>query len=147
MKQNERGITLIEVLASIVILSIIGTIIWSVFIQGNNYSKAAVSKNFMVQQSNIIMTSLNRIYQTSTSFSIRNTPDCQITITFTKDNSNISQSQVFNDSQMCFTIKPASASGNTNTSTQIEIIVNDNKNKNNMVDVSTTLYRLTGRSS
>ena len=53
--KNQKGVTLIELLATITILSIIGVIIWNVFIQGTKYSNTAVTKNRLIQESNIVI--------------------------------------------------------------------------------------------
>ncbi|MEH7493473.1 prepilin-type N-terminal cleavage/methylation domain-containing protein [Neobacillus niacini] len=72
MKRGEHGLTLIEVLATLTIISIVGVIIWSVFFQGYKFSKESISKNFIIQETNILITNLKRIHQTSENYRIEN---------------------------------------------------------------------------
>lgn len=70
--RNEQGMTLIESLAAITILSIIGGILWNVYFSGIEYSKSAVSQTMLQQEANTIITSLTKIHQTSESYEIKN---------------------------------------------------------------------------
>ena len=59
--KNQRGITLIELLLTISIISFVGVLIWSVFFQGTEYSNTAITNNQMQQEANIIMTKITKI--------------------------------------------------------------------------------------
>lgn len=146
--KNERGITLIEGLATLVILSIIGVLIWNVFFQGYKYSQKAVSKNTMQQEANIIITTLTRIHQTSQEYTITNA-DGVIVITAT----NPDQTIQFKDSRMNYWIKENEdevdeqereiKSINPKTrKLELFIIIKDKHDSKNKVEIETLLYRL-----
>ncbi|MBI0576519.1 prepilin-type N-terminal cleavage/methylation domain-containing protein [Neobacillus cucumis] len=161
MKQSERGLTLVEVLATLTILSIVSIIIWNIFFQGYNYSEKAVSKNFMIQETNILITSLTKIHQTTSKYQITSTGsnNCDITVTsYKKDkvqNIDVKQpDQLFSHSQICFGIVLDIKNKKTG-STPNEIVPNENdvsitltaKDKNypnNMIEIKSYLYRMKG---
>lgn len=141
--KNERGLTVIEVLATLTILSIIGVVIWNAFFQGYNYSQTAVSKNSMQQEANLIITSLTRIHQTSTEYTISN-PNKTIEV-----NSSNGHTIKFENSQMEYTIdlkghlttvKPTTVEADKRI--DITITINDKNDASNQVVVEATLSRL-----
>ena len=99
--KNQRGITLIELLLTISIISFVGVLIWSVFFQGTEYSNTAITNNQMQQEANIIMTKITKIHQTSDSYEINSPDACSLTI---KDNVN-GTTEIFEHSQFCISVK------------------------------------------
>lgn len=80
MKKIEQGITLIELLATIALLSILGILIWSVFFQGYRYSKESISTSQLQQEANRISTELMNFHRnTEFEYTIRST-SCEIHI-------------------------------------------------------------------
>ncbi len=65
MKQmkNQAGITLIEVLATITILSIVSVIIYSVFSNGLRYSSQAEETVLIQQEANYLLTLLKEQHE------------------------------------------------------------------------------------
>ncbi|WP_231687986.1 type II secretion system protein [Bacillus sp. FJAT-27251] len=94
--KNEQGITLVEVLATILILSIAGTIIWQVFFQGYQYSQRALSKNKMLQEVNIISTNILRTHQTEEQYQLKMlTSGCGISL------SANGHTEIFDHNEIC----------------------------------------------
>jgi prepilin-type N-terminal cleavage/methylation domain-containing protein len=147
MMRDEQGFTLIEVLATLSILSFVGIIIWNVFFQGYQYSQNASSKNSMIQETNIIITNLSKIHQTSDEYEIKSSnSNCGITITYKK---GISQETLaFDHPQLCFSfVFKNSISGIINpklTDVPLTVTASDKKNPNNKISIDSTLYRMKG---
>ncbi|MBS4215469.1 prepilin-type N-terminal cleavage/methylation domain-containing protein [Neobacillus rhizophilus] len=142
MKRGEQGLTLVEVLATLVILSIISISIWSVFFQGYNYSKKAISKNSMIQEANLLITELTSIHQSSDKY-VFESLDCKITVTV----DDKLPSKVFEHQNLCYktnissiTIFPKQNGGNL----QLTITIYEKNNPRNEVSVSSKLYRIKG---
>ncbi len=141
LRQNQRGITLAELLATIAILSIVGVIIWSVFFQGTKYSNIAVTKNQMQQEANIIISKLTKIHQTAESYSIHSKGG-NITVDY-KDNNGATHKIVFDDSHLDFFTQSMNNVIPNKNDTPLTITVNEKKS-NNTISIDTVLYRLKG---
>jgi len=141
MTRNQRGITLIELLAALGILSFVGIVIWSIFFQGLHFSQKESTKNIMQQDANIVIANLTKIHQTASQYEIKNT-DCKISIDYTTDEGE-HKTQYFEEKGMCFStdytgvVKPAEQN---NINVTIEVF--DKDEPKNKVKVDTTLYRL-----
>lgn len=104
MKNNQQsGFSLVELLAVIVLLSIVLLVSWNIFFQGTNYSNKAVSKNQMQQEANIIFAKLNKIHLQSDSYKMQIDP-CKFTIEATL-NGIVSDIETFENNQYCITLK------------------------------------------
>ncbi|MFF2794323.1 type II secretion system protein [Lysinibacillus xylanilyticus] len=139
--KNERGLTLVEVLATLIIFSLVFILVWSIFFQGTNYSKKAVSKNQMQQEANVIISSLNSIHKRSTEYSVTSN-SCSLSIQYTAQNA--AKTEVFENSQMC--IKLANSFTNPvnpkTTNVEIKLIIEEKDHPNNKVTINTLLSRL-----
>jgi prepilin-type N-terminal cleavage/methylation domain-containing protein len=145
LKNNEQGLSLVEVLATLTILSIVGVLIWQVFFQGYNYSNDAVTKNTLTQEANIIVTNLTRIHQSNEEYTIKSSNG--IIEFLDSDNNQITKyssskftySALLNDLEMnSQLVHPSDKTQNL----KIEIRVTDKNNTSNKVSVKTLLYRL-----
>lgn len=142
VQKNEEGITLIELLLALTILSIVSILIWSVFNKGVEYTNNAITKNQLQQEANILITNLTKIHQSSNEYLIAVNNSCTITVEAQTNKST----EIYNfDSQnIClevnFTgvIKPI---GKDNEF-PLDIIVTDKKNKENSIMVNAVLTRL-----
>lgn len=106
MKDN-RGITLVELLATITLLSIIGIIVWSVFIQGIKNTNEGATKTKLTQEMNYVQTTLRKMHQTAYKYEIIDT-SCSIQIKYynSKESSKYKTLQFDND-QICYKIDNA----------------------------------------
>lgn len=138
--KNQRGITLIELLLSISILSFVGVLIWSVFFQGTEYSNTAIAKNQMQQEANIIMTKITRIHQTSNSYEIQSPDECSLTI---KDN-DTGTTETIDNNEFCIRITKDRQNpiNPNNTDVGLELTLYNKTDSNNSVKIETLLNRL-----
>lgn len=141
--RNERGISLVEVLATISLLSIVGVIIWQVFFQGYQYSQKAISKNLMLQEANIINTSLLKIHQKVDQYELSNSDsNCGITATYN------GQSQVFTHPNICFSFNPNEIIPGTVEpyleDVSLTLTASERHNPNNKVTIESRLFRMKG---
>ncbi|MCL6571832.1 MAG: prepilin-type N-terminal cleavage/methylation domain-containing protein [Bacillus sp. (in: Bacteria)] len=151
MNRDERGLTLVEVLATLILLSIVSVIIWSVFFQGYKFSQKAISKNFMLQEANILTTSLTKIHRTLEIYEITS-ENCGIKVTNLK--TTPPQDQVFNHPNICFKlleINNVSGTGpkitephKNGNDISLKVSVSDKKDPNNNLTIDTFLYRVKG---
>jgi prepilin-type N-terminal cleavage/methylation domain-containing protein len=161
LKQNERGLTLIEVLASLTILSIIGVTIWSVFFQGYNFSQKSISKNFIIQETNIVISNLTRIHQKTNEYEfIIPSSKCEFTVnskiaSVTNPTVLVSQpAQTFQNSRIClsiqYVIEDLAPSADPNkiipnkNDVSITITASDINDPQNKVETKSYLYRVKG---
>ncbi|MFF2447731.1 type II secretion system protein [Neobacillus sp. NPDC058068] len=154
MKSDERGLTLIEILITLAILSFVGVIIWNVFFQGYKFSQKSISKNFMIQETNLLITNLTSIHQKYNQYEIRSTNSstgspCIVTVTPNKE-----PKQDFSNSQICFNYVlkidnvdkgsgPIIIEPNKKDVTLI-VTATDIKNPINKITIETLLYRVKG---
>lgn len=149
LKQNQQGLTLIEMLITLSILSFIGILIWGIFFRGIDYSNKAISRNLMQQEANIIISTLTSIHQTSDSYKL-DFSNCKISVTYKKDLSE--QAEIYENQNFCF-----SNNSSFSNSPPLEIFPNNSdmpltlyiKNIKNLSEFSieTVLYRLKGDES
>jgi prepilin-type N-terminal cleavage/methylation domain-containing protein len=145
MVRGERGFTLIEVLATISILSFVGVIIWNVFFQGYHYSQNSNSKNSMIQETNLIIVNLLKIHQTADQYEIKNSSsNCGIIVTYKKGTLN--QTQIFDNKQLCFSVVLKNSISGTIDPNLIDVpltvTASDKQNSNNKISIDSTLYRV-----
>jgi prepilin-type N-terminal cleavage/methylation domain-containing protein len=149
-QQNDRGLSLVEVLVTVTLLSIISIIIWSVFFQGYSFSQKAISKNLMHQETNLLISDLTNIHRTTKQYVITNTDsDCKIAVKYIgkNDTTNTEMTEVFSHSNMCFKfentvtnpVKPND--GNL----RLELITSDKNIPDNKIKIDTFLYRVKGK--
>lgn len=102
INHKQNGLTLIEVLITLAILSFIGILIWGIFFQGTKYSNKSVIKNQMQQEANFIITKITNIHQTSESY-ILDSSNCKIAVTYKKKDSE-TQIEIFENNNLCYYI-------------------------------------------
>lgn len=144
--RNEQGLTIVESLAALTILSFIGLIIWNVFFQGYNFSKDAVSKNAMQQEANIIIANLNRIHQTAATYEISVPENGTVEVTVTERDHSTRKVLFKNDHLLIQTSKMGEINPKIDDIDLI-ITIKDKNNPDNFVEVETLLYRLKGGGS
>ncbi|MFJ7730312.1 type II secretion system protein [Lysinibacillus sp. NPDC097231] len=139
--KNERGLTLVEVLATVIIFSLVSILAWSIFFQGTEFSKKAVSKNQMQQEANVIIASLNSIHKRSTEYSA--TPNsCSFSVQYTVR--GMTETDVFENSLMCIKLADNFTNPITpkTTDTEINLLIEEKGNPKNKIQINTLLSRL-----
>ncbi len=156
MKQikNETGLTLIEVLATITILSIVSVVIYNVFTSGLRYSSKAEETTLIQQEANYLLTLLKEQHEKTTNYytiTVENNHNIAI---LNKDRSNeidVTNSQYLyqicdlDDTKSC---DEQNATDHTITKTPInerfhvKIILINKSNPDNKYEIQTILSRL-----
>lgn len=141
MIKNQRGITLVEVLATIILISIISFLTWNIFFQGKNYTEKSISKSQMQQEANIILSRLSKIHQSSDTYEV-NIQKCSFTIKYTVNGTTKNES--FNNSRLCIKLTNIPNIINPKTVNAIDFNLNivDIKKPDNNILVNSYLYRL-----
>lgn len=70
MVQNEKGITLIELLAALVLFGIFSTIIWAFFFQSTQANNIELTKNKLQQEANLIISTLQEVHKKSNLYTV-----------------------------------------------------------------------------
>lgn len=149
-QQNNSGLTLVEVLVTLTLVSTISIIIWSIFFQGYTFSQKAISKNLMHQETNLLIADLTNIHRTTQQYVITNTDsDCTITVKYISKNdiTNTEKTKVFSHSNMCFKFgNPVTNPVKPNEGNlRLELITSDKNIPNNKITIDTFLYRVKGK--
>ncbi|PFA67281.1 hypothetical protein CN378_10555 [Bacillus sp. AFS015802] len=137
---NERGLTLIEVLATTTILSIIGVVIWNVFFQGLTYSDKAVTQNALQQESNYVNMKLTRIHQTSEEYELTSS-NCMIKVKYKTKNNELLE-ETFKDPDLCLSTSYSGIVDPNKEDLPITITIQDKERAANKFDIETVFYRL-----
>ncbi|KOY82807.1 prepilin-type N-terminal cleavage/methylation domain-containing protein [Lysinibacillus macroides] len=137
--KNQRGLTLVEVLASIIILSLVTILAWNMFFQGTKYSQKTISKNQMQQEANIIIANLNSIHKRSIEYSVSSS-DCRLSVVYT-DQNRAEKEEIFENSQMCIQANDLTVIPKT-TNAEVHLIIEEKNNPNNKIEINTLLSRL-----
>lgn len=75
MFKNEKGISLVEVLAALLISSIVAGIIYTMVILSMNYNNVEATKTSLQQEANYIVTEIQRIHRQCESYTLSITTD------------------------------------------------------------------------
>jgi len=70
MVKNEKGITLIELLAALVLFGIFSTIIWAFFFQSTEANNIELTKNNLQQEANLIISTIQEVHKKSNSYTV-----------------------------------------------------------------------------
>jgi prepilin-type N-terminal cleavage/methylation domain-containing protein len=146
-QHREYGLTLIEVLATITILSIVGIIIWSIFFQGYTFSQRAISKNLMHQETNLLIANLTNIHRTTEYYLISNTEsDCKIEVKYLSKGETSEKTEIFSHPNMCFKFENEVTNPvePNEINLLLELTTSDKYVPDNKVTIDTFLYRVKG---
>lgn len=138
MYRNEKGLTLLEVLLAVTILSMIGILIWNVFFQGFEFSNKTIKKSQIQQEANYVIVSMMNFHRGSASTYQISATGCKITV------SNSAKTSVFEHPQICFS---SDFTGNKTVNPNLENInftltAADKDDEHNKITIDTVLSRL-----
>lgn len=148
-RHSQYGLSLVELLATLAILSIIGVLVWGVFFQGTEYSNKAFTKNQMQQEANIIVAKLTKIHQThkpvsgNESYEILST-DGKITIKY-NDKAGNRKTEVIENSHHSYSTDSVTVNPEIENEISLTVTIKDDKTGESL-SIRTTLYRLGGGS-
>jgi hypothetical protein len=147
-QHRENGLTLVEVLATIILLSLVGIIIWSIFFQGYTFSQRAISKNLMHQETNLLIANLTNIHRTTEYYEISNTEsDCKIEVKYVSKDETSVKTETFSHPNMCFKFENEVTNPvePNKINLQLELTTTDKYVPDNKVTIDTFLYRVKGQ--
>lgn len=79
--RNERGVTLMELLAALIIFMIFAAIIWGFFFQSLKFNDTEVTKQQLQQEANLIIASIQETHIKEKSYSIKtNDTNTELTV-------------------------------------------------------------------
>ncbi|XXM71493.1 PulJ/GspJ family protein [Lysinibacillus sphaericus] len=142
MKHNQRGLTLVEVLASLAVLSVIGLLLWNVLFQGLSYSRKAASQTSLQQEANRISMKLTRIHQTTSSYEVVNN-GCNLEV-YTSEPEDRQLLTAFSDEQICYN---ASLDESSDHAKELELTIHTKDAPEETFTIHTVLYKLKGSSN
>ena len=88
--KNEKGITLIELLAALVLFGIIAVLIWSFFFRAINFNDREVTKNQLQQEANLIVNTIQQLHTKYTITEFTPTPSSL----FIKGKKNVGEGKI-----------------------------------------------------
>lgn len=142
MIKKQNGVSLVETLAIIVLIAIFSILAWSIFFQGSDYSKTAMTKNQMYQEANQIISELTKIHQTNKEYIISSSESCIFEVYKIEEPG---QSKIYekNHTQLCYTITEKTVQSDQ-TNIQLQLSINNKNDENNEIVVTIQLNRLIG---
>lgn len=137
--KNEKGITLVEVLATLTILSIVGIMVWNIFIQGSKYSSNSINKNLIQQEANIMSEQIKNLHKTSSELTILS-ENCSVLITTEKE------SITYSNDRYCYNLNPNGrySPKAQHHKLQLNLEISDKSDSSRMFQKELSLYRLKG---
>ena len=136
---NQKGVTLVELLATLVISGIFATIIWTFLFQTLKTNEVEISKNQLQQEANIILNALDEVHRRSAEYKIDYSND-EIIITGTN-----SSQMVFSNPQIDYHLLPIE-SGKIITPVHeqltMTLVLKSKTNKNVNITLKSTFNRL-----
>jgi len=144
MVQNEKGVTLIELLAAITIFGIFSTIIWAFFFQSFQANNVEMTKNSLQQEANLIINTLQEVHRNSESYLIQIDADFK-SLEITPDSE---ASYLFNKSGVLYEISSTNSfeSGDriypNNFDFPITLILTSSENNNLLIKIQTVFSKI-----
>lgn len=151
---NDDGITLIEVLATLAIMSIISILLYGVLMNGFDYSKKSQEKVSIQQEMNIVVTSITKFHESYESYQIKvdHNPDASKIQLLGKDSGSVVKTIELSNSDYVYTLFDYSGSTETTLPVTkdvltaqplyIKIIIKDKKHPSQTYEIKTIISRL-----
>lgn len=136
---NQKGVTLVELLATLVIFGIFSTIIWAFLFQTVKTNEVEISKNQLQQEANIILNALDEVHRKSSEYTIDYNSD-EIIIKPTN-----SSPIVFSNSQIDYNLFPLVSGKSISPNTDqlnITLVLKSKTNENVNTKLKSTFVRL-----
>jgi prepilin-type N-terminal cleavage/methylation domain-containing protein len=154
---NEDGITLIELLATLAILSIVSVLLYGVLLNGFHYSKKSQEKVSIQQEMNIIVTSITKFHESYETYEIKvdHNPDASKIQLIGKDSGTVVKTIELSNSNYEYSLfdysgptetalpqLPAIKNVITSQPLYIRLLIKDKKHPSQTYEVKTIISRL-----
>ncbi|PZX07072.1 prepilin-type N-terminal cleavage/methylation domain-containing protein [Psychrobacillus insolitus] len=136
-KFNEKGITLVELLAALALFGVISVLIWNLFFQALNFNDRAVTQNQLQQEANLIVNTIQQIHTKYTITSITNIND---TLTVNYDDN---KHEDFDKENIKYLLVPKTI--NPNKEFIFDLTLESRANSSIKFNVKTTFSKLAGK--
>ena len=136
---NQKGVTLLELLATLVIFGIFSTIIWAFLFQTMKTNEVEISKNQIQQEANIILKALDEVHRKSSEYTIDYNSD---EIIIRPINSS---PIVFTNSQIEYNLSPLMSGESISPNTEqlnVTLVLKSKTNENVYTTIKSTFVRL-----
>ena len=143
-KSNEKGITLVELLAALALFGVISVLIWNLFFQASNFNDRAVTQNQLQREANLIVNTIQQIHTKSTIISISSDLGSTAKEKLTIVNNN-SDPVVFYNKNIEYTLDPTTISPNTDKEIKFDLTLKSRANPSIKFEVKTTFSKLAGK--
>lgn len=104
MINNEKGVTLIELLATLVIFGIFSVIIWGFLFQTSKINHVEMTKQSLQQEANLIVTTFNEVHRKSGIYEIHISND--LTDNSIEIITSNGENYIFNKPDVHYALKP-----------------------------------------
>lgn len=138
---NEKGISLMELLATLTLLSLVGVLVFGVLINSLNIFNHESDSSDVRQEANLISNQLTTFYKVYGNFEIEKNGDG--VIIYAPDKSNSKESREYDISD--YIIDVVSSEGESNdehTSKDIKIIISEKGNLSNKFELNSNISRI-----
>jgi prepilin-type N-terminal cleavage/methylation domain-containing protein len=151
---NENGFTLIEVLATLAIVSFISILLYGVLLNGFDYSKKSKEKVSLQQEMNIVVTSITKFHESYESYDIKvdGSNSSKIQLLTKNPDGTVKKIIELSDSNYEYSLIdykgttetpfPLTTSVSTAQPLYIKIIIKDKKHPSQTYEVKTIIARL-----
>jgi len=138
-KFNEKGITLLELLAALALFGVISVLIWNLFFQTLNFNDRSVTQNQLQQEANIILSTIQQMHTKSTITAIEIDTDESLKISYLDKNCNLSEPIKFSNSSMTYILNQIDL---PNTEFSLNLTLTSKSNDEISFDAKTTFSKL-----
>lgn len=101
---DEKGITLVELLAALALFGIISVLLWNLFFQALNFNDRAVTQNQLQQEANLIVSTIQQLHTKSTITAIEIDTDESLKITSLDKDCILSEPIKFSNSSITYIV-------------------------------------------
>lgn len=144
---DERGITLVELLASLALFGVISILIWNFFFQGFNSNERAITQNQLQQEANLIVITIQELHTKYTvdSVSIENPSNDKFGSKMSIIANSLPDPVEFNKPNIEYKINgPISVTGN---SFKLELSLRSKNDPNIQFETKTTFSKLSANAT
>jgi len=141
---NEKGITLVELLAALALLGVISVLIWNLFFQATNFNERAITKNQLQQEANLIVHTIQQIHTKSTITSITSGTNTNANESLTIYYNN-TKPEIFYNQDIKYILDPLTISPNEDYEIELNLTLESRSDPSININIKTTFSKLVGK--